>query len=91
VKTTARWTCADCPATETSTDAAAIDKSAANHVRTTGHTTCTRDEPNTCGGSMTGWLSRLAHHVRGHRVAVRQSTAAPLPVWVCACGERWAA
>jgi hypothetical protein len=42
VKTTARWTCADCPATETSTDAAAIDKSAANHVRTTGHTTCTR-------------------------------------------------
>jgi hypothetical protein len=49
------------------------------------------DEPNTCGGSMTGWLSRLAHHVRGHRVAVRQSTAAPLPVWVCACGERWAA
>jgi hypothetical protein len=40
---------------------------------------------------MTGWLSRLAHHARGHRVAVRQSAAAPLPVWVCACGERWAA
>jgi hypothetical protein len=42
VKTSARWSCADCPATETSTDAAAIDRAAERHVRTTGHTTCTR-------------------------------------------------
>jgi hypothetical protein len=42
VKTTARWTCADCNATEASADAAAIDRSAERHVRTTGHTTCTR-------------------------------------------------